>query len=230
MIVAVIIAAVVAGDCFNPPQVDVFPFAGRTVPLNAELRCAGAPASFVLRGPEGQEEELQASTNLSIVTPSTHALAPTILSEGAWTLTRGDDGLVVNFDVEDVVDDEAPAAPTVTASSATKGSLYNPLSCENCGAIWPTDFVTVTVDSEDDAAFFDVVGRLDAPLKSSSGGTSFVEKQGGAVAYDVRVFDFAGNVSDTTQATAWTGCEGGCASSSSLPLAATLLLLLRRRR
>ncbi|MDP2345631.1 MAG: hypothetical protein Q8O67_32100 [Deltaproteobacteria bacterium] len=153
------------------------------------------------------------------------------MSPAVLTIDGGERGeRTVPFTVLDDFDEDRPAAPLASAGRVTTGTLTG----DTCEPDWPTDVVVIAVDSDDPMAF---ASKRNGPLLARAIGDgdgvlnlSLYEQAGGDVNYDVVVRDFAGNESPPTTVSTWAGCEGGCASSSSLPVAATLLLLVRRRR
>ena len=244
-VVAVVVVVVVVGAFAAAPALPcsirlpgavdaVWTVENREVPRNAELRIDGAiddGSAVVLVDPDGGRETLS-----FVADPvggrylSTDELRPganrlDIFRSG---VEEGAPDRVVTFSVVDEDDVDAPAAPTVTAQVTTTGELF-PIDC-GLSAQWPRDVVRVDVDAgDDDAALFSVDGGPYIALADGGGTFANFEDRGGNVSYDVVVRDLAGNESEATTATAWSGCAGGCASSSSLPMTAALLLLLRRR-
>lgn len=225
--VANVFAGAAGADCdvVRPP--DVFSFDGRTVPRNAELRFSsfGKTLEFDLVGPGGAVSFSVSGDGASDFDHGIVADLP--LEPGEYTLTRLDEeARVVAFRVDDSVDDDAPAAPTVSVRQETGG---NPVSFlfDNCGDPWPTDTVHFVVDSDGDTGGICVD---EGCVATTSGHNVFARREadGGSVSYDVVVRDLAGNESEATTATVWSGCPGGCASTSALPITAVLLLLLRR--
>lgn len=207
-----------------------FSFEGRAVPRNAQLRIFAADArdTLQLERPDGATVDVFVGSDAlgrvvvldGLLAPGPHAIIA--------AATESDPERRVEFVVDDVISEGEPDVVDAHARHHTNGALLFPNSCEDQ---WPSDFVDIVADDRDDLAFVVVDGgALGRRLPNGNFGVTLREDRGGTVSYDVVGVDFAGNESDVVTVSAWSGCEGGCASSSSLPLAATLLLLLRRRR
>ncbi len=206
-------------------------FEGRTIPRNAELRVRGfdTRTTLPLTRPDGALVE--AVVDSDDITP--FLVVDGLLDPGEWSVTIADPAgalpaRTVTFTVTDDVDNDAPVAPDATASRATEGSLDG----DSCQPAWPTDVVHIGVAGDDPLAVASRDGERRGVgfLIGADLSIEIHEDEGGEVAYDVVVRDFAGNESEPTTVSTWAGCAGGCASSSALPATATLLLLLRRRR
>lgn len=210
-------------------------FEGQRVPRNAELRIFAfdidvSELDVRLTRPDGTVVGIAVDQD----DLSAFFVVDGLLDPGA-NVIRIDNGSEIRalaFDVTDQLDDEPPGTPVASGSHRTEGQLFNdPFSC--FPREWPEGVVYINVDSDDAMAFASHDGEArGSGVTSGDGVINFqvFEDGGGDVSYDVVVRDFAGNVSDPTTVTVWAGCEGGCASSSALPLALSLLALLRRRR
>ena len=241
------VAALVAGSVSTPARAcsrivprlfdGVFFFEGQEIPRNAELRSASFVSDRIpvpLTKPDGTVVELEVGVDDfgqfiivdGLLDPGPHALS--IGAPGGNEPDR-----IVTFIVSDEVDDEAPDAPLASASRGTVGVPFGFGS--TCDSEWPTDVVTVTVTTREPIAFVDFGALEDRSqrvgVRTNDDTIEIVlgEDRGGDVDYEVVARDFAGNESAPTTVTVWGGCDGGCASSSSLPMAAVLLALARRR-
>ncbi len=227
VVVAVLLASSSALAClFAIPdfQTGEYAFEGRAVPRNASLRIFAADAreTLPLERPDGSTVDVFVGTDAF----GRVVVLDDLLEPGAYAIVAGERR--VEFTVDDVISEGDPDVVDARARQHTGGALLGNSDCEQ---VWPTDVVDIFADDRDDLAFFVVDGgRTSRRLPNGQMAVSIQEGRGGTVAYDVVGVDFAGNESDVVTVSAWSGCEGGCASSSSLPLAATLLLLLRRRR
>jgi len=236
VVAGVMVASSAARPClFSLGDVDsaVFPFEGRTVPANVELRGESffgavpfdATVERFLTGPGDVRVEVEVTSEGSalLFIPA----AP--LFPGPWSLhftTLGTADRDVAFVVADDDDVDAPRAPVATANRRTAGSLV-PDECT------PElhDVVDFVIDGDEDTAMAVVVGQR---VVFGDGGHFFatvLEEAGGTVSYDVVVRDFAGNESPPTTVEVWAGCEGACSSSGGvLPLGIALLAITGRRR
>lgn len=215
----------------------LFFFEGREIPRNAELRTAafGEETPVPLTRPDGSIVELEVGVDEfgqflavdGLLDPGEHALS-IVAPEGELP------DRIVTFTVSDEIDDDAPDAPLASASRATIGVPFG--DSAQCQIDWPTDRVTVRVTTPEALAFVDFGAVEDRSqrvgVRTNDDTIEIVlgENRGGDIDYQVVVRDFAGNESEPTTVTVWGGCEGGCASSSSVPMAAVLLALARRRR
>lgn len=216
----------------------VFPFEGRTVPRNVELRGSGFFQSTVLlesgverflTGPGDVRVEVELGTDEvgSLLIPA-EPLVP-----GPWFLhfsANADLGTTardVPFVVANDDDVDAPGAPVATASRRTSGSLVELSTCDS-----PLhDVVEVVIDGDEDTAVGIVVDHWAVIGEAGHYVATVGEDAGGTVSYDVVVRDFAGNESPPTTVEVWAGCEGACSSSGGvLPLGVALLALTGRRR
>jgi MYXO-CTERM domain-containing protein len=194
-------------------------FAGRVVPRNVELRLVGdffEGSSAVLTAPDGTTTTLAWNHDGDgWVLPRDGELAV-----GHYTLDLRSNGeAVVDFDVEDVLDTDAPAAPVVDVVWDTiEPTLGDRVFCS---ANTSTTTATITVDNA-------AGGWLLVNGRARSLPTAVVIADEGAV--QVQLVDLAGNVSDVVVADV--DSAGGC-SGTSTPSALwvlALLLLARRRR
>lgn len=212
------------------------PFEGEEVPLNAELRIPNTELSFA----NGVVLQLERPDS-TIVDVDVGLDGRGVLLSPAETLAPGAHALIippdaggdrrVEFAVADEVDEEAPPAPLVSLRRETIG---NPLPLRStCDVAWPVDVVSFDVEAANDAAMvvieFDGGRRVGGPDSPAS----IVESRGGDTSYDVRARDFAGNESEPTTVSTWSGCEGGCSTAgdaTTVPLGLGLILGARRRR
>ncbi len=194
------------------------PFAGQVVPKNVELRLVGDifnGTSAVLTDPLGT------TTTTAWVRDSEGWLLPRDgdLAPGHYSLDLSSDGdVVVEFDVEDVLDTDAPAAPAIDVVWDT----YEPTLGDWYFCHVDSATITATITVDDAVGWLRVDGRA-FPLPT-------VRTIADAGVVEVQIVDLAGNVSDVVvvdQASA-----GGCSSTSAasgLWALAVLLLACRRR-
>ena len=237
VVAGVMVASSAARPCsFRLTDVDdaVFPFEGRTVPANVELRGEGfygavpfdATIERFLTGPGDVRVEVEVNSEGAalLFIPA----AP--LFPGPWSLhftTLGTADRDVAFVVADDDDVDAPRAPVVTASRRTAGDLIQFTSCNS-----PLrDIVEIEIDGDEDTAMAIVGGQRAVFGDGGHYVARVLEQAGGTVSYDVVVRDFAGNESPPTTVEVWAGREGACSSSGGvLPLGIALLALTGRRR
>ncbi|HEY1101477.1 MAG TPA: MYXO-CTERM sorting domain-containing protein [Myxococcota bacterium] len=213
---------------FDVPQ--LVPFGGAVLPTNAELRVLARRADVIeLVLPDGTLRSLR------LIDDEFGQRADFDDAPDLFPLSVGEYGYVFNgmqgtFTVIDIVDTEAPAAPTVTIDNQSTPSVALPWS--ECGggttgivtrAAFVVDGTTrgdlIVVDGEPEYAF------------AEDGSTAFTS-YGRTDSAEVQLRDAAGNMSEPTFVDA-SGC--GCTSSSpATPLGfmAVLGLLgaVRRRR
>jgi hypothetical protein len=216
----------------------VFPFEGRTVPRNVELRGSSFLESAVLfdssverflSGPDDVRVEVELGNDDvgSLLIPA-EPLVP-----GPWSLhftvdpNLGTADRDVPFVVANDDDIDAPRAPVATASRRTEGTLVQMSSCDS--SLY--DVVDIVIDGDEDTVLGIVVDHGAVIGKAGQYVAAVSENAGGTVSYDVVVRDFAGNESPPTTVEVWAGCEGACSSSGGvLPLGVALLALTGRRR